>query len=71
MIKISILLTFSKLLALLILISGVVISLLIKNSEVIIFAMSLSAGLAGLKSWNDTRLKINSSNETNQTDSQV
>jgi len=50
---ISIWLTFSKTMAIVILIVGSIFAYIFGNSEVIIFTLSLSGGLAGLKSWSE------------------
>lgn len=59
MIKTTIYLTFSKILSLIILIVGATFSFYTKNIEVLIVAMSLSAGLSGLKTWSDVKTKNN------------
>jgi 5-bromo-4-chloroindolyl phosphate hydrolysis protein len=50
---INIYITFSKMMALLVLIIGGIFSFLYNNSEVLIFSISLAGGLAGLKSWSE------------------
>lgn len=52
-VKVDIFITYTKLMAILVLIVGCIFSYIYNSSEVIIFTLSLSAGLAGLKSWND------------------
>lgn len=52
-IKVDIFITYTKLMAILVLLVGCIFSYIYNSSEVIIFTLSLSAGLAGLKSWND------------------
>ena len=49
--KIDIYLTFSKILALIVLAVGAYYAFTTKDTQVMIFAMSLSAGLSGLKTW--------------------
>lgn len=53
MFKINIFLTFSKIMSIIILILGTIFSFIYKNPEVIIFTLSLSSGLAGLKTWSE------------------
>jgi len=63
MIKVNIEISLSKILAYIILILGSIYSFYTKESEVMIFAFSLSAGLMGLKSWDagvTTRKQIES-----------
>lgn len=57
MINIKINITASMILGYLILIIGTVYSFYTKNAEVLIFTASLSAGLLGLRNWNDTRIR--------------
>jgi len=52
-IKINIFITFSKIIALIIIILGSIFSFYFKNSEVMIVSFSLSAGLSGLKAWSE------------------
>jgi hypothetical protein len=52
-VKVDIFITYTKLMAILVLLVGCIFSYIYNSSEVIIFTLSLSAGLAGLKSWSD------------------
>ncbi len=52
-IQVNIFITFTKAFALLVLILGCIFSIVYNSSEVIIFTLSLSSGLAGLKNWQD------------------
>jgi len=56
-IGVSIFITFSRAMALLVLIVGSIFSYLNHNPEVMIFTLSLAGGLAGLKSWSDGMTK--------------
>lgn len=49
--------TFTKAFAFIILATGSVFAFINKNPEVMMFALSLAAGLAGLKNWNDARIQ--------------
>ena len=68
--KVSIYITFSKAMALIILLLGVIYAFINKDSEVFIFTISLSAGLSGLKSYSDglTRRKEIDNSITNQSE---
>lgn len=55
MIKININITFTKAFSFIVLIVGCVFAYMYGNAEVIIFTLSLAAGLAGLKNWSDSR----------------
>ena len=74
MIKVKLFFTTSKLLAYLIFFVGAAYSFYSKDPSVIITAMSASAALVALKTYTTSKTdqaKINSPNETNQTDSQI
>lgn len=57
MIKINILITFTKFLAILVLVVGGLFAFLNKDAQVMIFTISLSAGLTGLKTWSEGLVK--------------
>lgn len=67
---VNIFITFSKLMALLVLIIGSTFAFIFNSSEVIIFSLSLAGGLAGLKTWSEglTRRKHISSGRNDQYD---
>jgi hypothetical protein len=51
--KIDLRITFTKIFAIIILAVGSVFSFITKNSEVMIFTLSLASGLSGLKNWQE------------------
>lgn len=51
MIKVKLYLTFTKVMALLVLALGSIYSFYAKDPDVMIFTLSIAGGLAGLKSW--------------------
>lgn len=56
MIKANIYITFTKAISLLVLAVGSAYSFYAKDPNVMIFTLSISGGLAGLKSWNSTTI---------------
>lgn len=52
-VKVKIYLTFTKIMAIVILVLGTIFAFINHNPEVMIFTLSLSGGLSGLKSWSD------------------
>ena len=53
MLKFNIYITFSKLMAIIVLIIGSIFSFYFHEPDVMIFTLSLSGGLTGLKSWSE------------------
>lgn len=51
--KYNIYITFSKMMALIVLIIGTIFSFLYKNPEAMMFSLSMAGGLTGLKTWSE------------------